>query len=212
MTEDRREAREAAIEAAAYAVLAERGYGGTSMLNVAKRAKASNETMYRWYGDKNGLFAAMVHRNAASSAARLGEAIDAGGPPLEALRAVAPVLLSMVLGPRAIALNRAAAGDPTGSLGRIIAEGGRARIVPLLRSVIARAIETGALPSGDPAQCAELFVTLLIGDQQIRRVIGVMPEPTEAEIRMRADLALERFLRLCESSAGGVRNDTWPTQ
>ena len=202
MKENQREAREAVIETAAYDVLAERGYGGTSMLNVARRAKASNETMYRWYGDKNGLFAAMVRRNTAQSAARLSDAIEGGGPPLEALRAVAPVLLSMVLGARAVALNQAAAGDPSGTLGLIIAEGGRERIVPLIRSVIGRATETGALPPGDPAQRGELFVTLLIGDLQIRRVIGVLPEPTEAEVAARAQTALDRFLRLCDADDG----------
>ena len=197
MKDDQRAAREAAIEAAAYAVLAERGYGGTSMLNVAKRAKASNETMYRWYGDKNGLFAAMVRRNAERSADRLAAALKGHEQPLDILRSVAPVLLSMVLGERAIALNRAAAGDPTGSLGRIIAEGGRARIVPLLASVIAKAAETGALPEGDPEARAELFVTLLIGDQQIRRVIGALPEPTEPEVQARADEALAQFVACC---------------
>lgn len=197
MKDDHLAAREAAIEAAAYAVLAERGYGGTSMLNVAKRAKASNETMYRWYGDKNGLFAAMVQRNAQRSAEQLRAAIEGSGAPLDTLRAVAPVLLSMVLGERAIALNRAAAGDPTGSLGRIIAEGGRARIVPLLASVIARASETAALPPGDPAERAELFVTLLISDQQIRRVIGALPEPTEREVQARTEESLAQFMTLC---------------
>ncbi|WP_372424529.1 TetR/AcrR family transcriptional regulator [Salinarimonas chemoclinalis] len=197
MKDDRRENRESAIETAAYAVLAERGYGGTSMLNVAKRAKASNETMYRWFGDKNGLFAALVQRNAQRSAERLRAAIEGSGEPLETLRAVAPVLLSMVLGERAVALNRAAAGDPTGGLGRIIAEGGRARIVPLLTSVIARASETGALPPGDPTERAELFVTLLIGDHQIRRVIGALPEPTERDVRARAEVSLSQFMTFC---------------
>jgi AcrR family transcriptional regulator len=199
MKDDQREAREAAIETAAYSVLAERGYAGTSMLTVARRAKASNETLYRWYGDKNGLFAAMVRRNAERSARQLGEAIAGGGSPMNTLRAVAPVLLSMVLSERAVALNRAAAGDPTGSLGRIIAKGGRARLVPLLASVIARATETGALPPGDAGERAELFVTLLIGDQQIRRVIGALPEPTETEAQARATTALSRFLSLCTS-------------
>ena len=197
MKDDQRAAREAAIEAAAYSVLAERGYGGTSMLNVAKRAKASNETMYRWYGDKNGLFAAMVRRNAERSADKLGAALKAHEQPLDILGSVAPVLLSMVLGERAIALNRAAAGDPTGSLGRIIAEGGRARIVPLLASVIAKVAETGALPKGDLDARVELFVTLLIGDQQIRRVIGALPEPTGPEVQARAEEAIAQFMACC---------------
>lgn len=192
-------AREARIEAAAYAVLAERGYAGASMLTIARRARASNETLYRWYGDKTGLFAALVRRNAADSADRLRAALDLGGSPLQALGAVAPVLLGMVLGVRAVALNRAAASDPTGALGRIIAEGGRARVVPLLAGLIARAEAAGELPPGDPGERADLLVTLLIGDRQIRRVIGSLPEPAPAEIAAQSAAALRHFVLLCHA-------------
>lgn len=200
-TDPDRAAREARIEAAAYAVLAERGYAGASMLTIARRARASNETLYRWYGDKTGLFAALVRRNAADSADRLRAALGAGGCPLQALRGVAPVLLGMVLGARAVALNRAAASDPTGELGRIIAEGGRARILPLLADLIARAEATGQLPPGDPTDRADLFVTLLIGDRQIRRVIGSLPEPAPDEIAAQSAAALHRFVLLCHADS-----------
>ncbi len=53
-----------------------KGYAGASMLAIARQAKASNETLYNWYGDKNGLFRALVVRNAGEVriAGRLGEA------------------------------------------------------------------------------------------------------------------------------------------
>jgi AcrR family transcriptional regulator len=204
MTDQERAAREARIEAAAYAVLAERGYAGASMLTIARRARASNETLYRWYGDKTGLFAALVRRNAADSAGRLRTALDAGGSPLHALRTVAPVLLAMVLGERAVALNRAAASDPTGELGRIIAEGGRARILPLLADLIGRAEAAGELPPGVPSERADVLVSLLIGDRQIRRVIGSLPEPAAADVAAQADAALRNFVRLCHAGDGNA--------
>ena len=52
MRDDKKQQRRRQIEAAAYDLLVQYGYDGTSMLAVAKAAKASNETMYRWYGDK----------------------------------------------------------------------------------------------------------------------------------------------------------------
>jgi AcrR family transcriptional regulator len=42
------------IEKAAYDVLAETGYKGASLLLIAQRASVSNETLYRWYGNKQG--------------------------------------------------------------------------------------------------------------------------------------------------------------
>lgn len=191
-----RETRQIEIEAAAYEVLAERGYAGTSMLNVARRARASNETLYRWYGDKNGLFAAMVRRNAEASERLLTGAIDQPGSALTTLRDFAPLLLAMLLGERAIMLNRAAAGDTTRTLGRIIAAEGRERIVPLLTALLSRAKSEGVVAARRETAEAELFVTLLVGDLQIRRVIGAMPEPSPEQIAARAERALFSFMAL----------------
>ena len=44
----------------ALSVLAERGYRGASMLQIARRAQASKETLYAWFGDKRGLFEELV--------------------------------------------------------------------------------------------------------------------------------------------------------
>ena len=63
MKPDRKEKRAREIEAAAYALLEAKGFEGLSMQSVAKMAKASNETLYRWYGDKIGLFEARSSRN-----------------------------------------------------------------------------------------------------------------------------------------------------
>ncbi len=194
----RRAERERAIEAAAYEILAERGYGGTSMLLVAQRARASNETMYRWYGDKNGLFAAMVRRNAQAAGERLEAALGSSRGAGAILRDVAPVLLGLVLGERAVALNRAAAADPTGDLGRIIAEGGRRRIVPLIAELLRR-----ERPDIDGEALAELFIALVIGDQQIRRIVGDLGPPDDAAIARRVAWALDAFARL--SGIGGDR-------
>lgn len=188
------------IEEAAYAVLNEAGYKGASLLTIAKRASASNETLYRWYGSKPALFGALIEENARQSKRRLEEALRLGQDPIETLAALGPVLLAMVTGERAVALNRAAAGDAkdTGTLGPAIARLGRDMIAPLVASVIARAARAGRLACGDPAEAAELYFSLLIGDLQVRRVIGAIPPLTQDEIEARAQLALDRFRRLHE--------------
>ena len=76
MKEENRLKRQGEIEQAAYALLREDGYGNISMLKVAKRAKASNETLYRWYGDKLGLFGALVAKNAEEAKRLLDAALQ----------------------------------------------------------------------------------------------------------------------------------------
>lgn len=193
MRDDKRQLRHDAITQAAYALLAEKGYDGTSMLSIAKAAKASNETLYRWYGDKRGLFEAMVRDNAAEVKTMLEAEMSSGGSPIDALRTIAPVLLSMLLGERAILLNRAAASDPSGELGAAIAKGGRDAVQPLIAAVIDD-IETEFKPQG--MSKADLFLGLLIGDAQIRRVLGVMPALPEDQIQARSNAAIAAFLKV----------------
>jgi len=49
-------ARRGEILDAAFRVFADRGFGGTTMLDIARRAQASKETLYAWFGNKDRLF------------------------------------------------------------------------------------------------------------------------------------------------------------
>ncbi|WP_404927319.1 TetR/AcrR family transcriptional regulator [Mesorhizobium sp. ORM16] len=64
MTTPKQAARRERIEEAAYAVLRETGYKSASLLAIAKRASASNETLYNWYGNKQTLFRSLIEANA----------------------------------------------------------------------------------------------------------------------------------------------------
>lgn len=196
MRDESKSIRQEQIEQAAYAVLEEKGYGGTSMLAIARAAKASNETLYNWYGDKVGLFSALVRRNAAEVKAMLEDQIAAGGDAVETLQRVGPVLLQMVTTDRAIALNRAAAADPTGELGLTIAAEGRDTLVPLIARVILRGRDQGWFAFTDLNMACETYLALLIGDIQIRRVVGRVPQPDAETCAARAHAALCHFVLL----------------
>jgi AcrR family transcriptional regulator len=195
MREETKKRRHEAIAAAAYTLLAEKGYDGASMLSIAKMAKASNETLYRWYGDKQGLFRALVQDNAAQIADELGQAIRRNDDPMQTLERVAPVFLTMLLGERGVLLNRAAASEPTGELGVALSAGGRDVVQPLFKDVMM------GVAKGDNAQAEMLtgaFLGLLVGDLQIKRVIGVHPVLTQAQIDARVTGALRLFRKLVE--------------
>lgn len=196
MRDENRAARQEKIEEAAYAVLEAKGYAGTSMLAIARAARASNETLYNWYGDKTGLFKALVVRNAEEVRTLLQEGLDSDASPLELLRALGPRLLALLVSPRAIQLNRAAAADPTGELGAVISERGRETVGPLIGAVMERARQAGALKFDDTGEAVGLYLNLLVGDLQIRRVIGREPPLGQNAIDRRAARAYERFLRL----------------
>lgn len=198
MTRGDQDERRRQIEAAAYELLAEKGYEATSMLAIAKRANASNETLYRWYGNKQTLFEALVQENAREVEESLRACLNDGGDPLQTLKAVGPRLLRLVTGDKAVVLNRAAASDVagTGDLGRAIATAGRATVAPLLSAVLDRARDNGLLEFDAGDDIASIYIGLLIGDLQIRRVIGVCGPLSTREIKGKADRALALLLRL----------------
>lgn len=197
MRDDARRKRQHEIEAAAYRLIDQKGFDGMSMLAVARAARASNETLYNWYGDKLGLFRAMVETNADLIKADLETVAAVAGDPLDALAALQRRLIAILTGPRAVALNRAAAADPSGMLGRAIAARGRDQVAPLIGAVVARAIAEGAIAAPSAAEATEWFLALTIGDLQVRRVIGALPALDDADIERRAASAWAAFMKLC---------------
>lgn len=191
-------ARRERIEEAAYAVLKEAGYKAASLLAIAQRASVSNETLYKWYGNKQALFRSLIEANAREARELLECALQMGSDPLDTLAALGPILLSLVTGEKAIVLNRAAAGDisDTKSLGPAIAQFGRDTITPLLRDLLQAASGSGLIFCDDPAAAADIYFRLLIGDLQVRRVIGAMDDLPPCEIERRASEAMTLFLQL----------------
>lgn len=190
MKRENKDARMAEIEAAAYALLAKFGYENISMLKIAKAAKASNETLYNWYGDKKGLFAAMIRRNASATLSALDDSMLDQDVPEVVLKRASSTLLTMLMSANAIALNKAAAGDATGELGQVLNEEGRRKVAPKFLPLIEH------LNTARPAaETLEIYLSVLIGDWQIKRVIGVMAEPESTEI----DARIERAIRMVQN-------------
>ena len=108
---ERAERRQAILEAA-FAELHDNGYEKVTMLGVAKRAGASKETLYSWFGNREGLFAALITENADASAERVRAALAGDGEPRQTLIGYAIGLLTLLTDDRSIALNRAAMISP----------------------------------------------------------------------------------------------------
>jgi AcrR family transcriptional regulator len=179
-------------------VLAEKGFRDTSMLEIAKRASASKETLYAWFGDKQGLFKAVIERNARSVQNVLAQHLGGSAPLETALAEFGLALLDLLLGDSAVALNRAAISeaksDPT--LAETLSVAGREATFPGFVAFLEEHRRRGTLRDVPPEQAAEQFLGLLLGDLQIRRLLGVAPEPGRAAIAERAARASEAFMTL----------------
>jgi AcrR family transcriptional regulator len=196
MRDENRMRRQGEIEKAAYEMLEEKGYAGTSMQGIARKARASNETLYNWYGDKQGLFKALVERNAADVKALLETEHSSGQGAYATLQLLGPRLLKLLLGNRAVALNRAAAADPSGELGEAISRAGREVVLPLLQMLLEDGRRKGELTFDRSDDAAGLYINLLVGDLQIRRVIGRLQPPSDEFCSRRSQQALTYLSKL----------------
>jgi AcrR family transcriptional regulator len=196
------ERREEILEVA-LSVLAKRGYRGASMREVAVRSRASKETLYAWFGNKRGLFEELVRWQAERVDAMIAPNLDRDGEDAsEVLRAFAVELQRLLLGDRAVVINRAAISeaptDPT--FAEVLAAQGRGSVVPKLGGYLERQRERGRLEFEETGVAIEALIGLAIGDQQVRRLLGVLPMPGPEQIEARAERAVHGFFELFNPS------------
>lgn len=196
---DKQDVRRAQIEAAAFEVLGDVGYKKASMLQIAKRAKASNETLYAWYGNKQALFSTLIAANAKAVRDML-EAATTGQSDLEtALLKIATLMLHFTATDKAIIINRAAVTDAleTGLLSKAIEDNARRVMLQKLAKLMTE-LEASKLFVFDDGieKAVEVFVSLLIGELQMQQSLGTIPALTDEQIKARSSQTCKLFDRL----------------
>lgn len=198
MTEKQAE-RRAQIEMAAFEVLEEVGYKKASMLQIAKRAKASNETLYAWYGNKQALFSSLIKDNAGGVEKILESAISSDGDQTSSLIKIGKLLLQFTATEKAVIINRAAVSDvqETGLLAGAIGENARGVMFRLLRELMVKLERSGRYLFDEGAEVAtRVYVDLLIGELQMQQSLNAIPPLTTVEIEQRAEQSCALFDRL----------------
>lgn len=195
--------RRAQIEAAAFKVLEKVGYKKASMLQIAKQAKASNETLYAWYGNKQSLFSGLIAANAQGVEEALEGAIAGVVDPADALIGIGTLMLQFTATEKAIIINRAAVADvlETGLLARAIEENARQVMYRWLTALMIRLEASGRYRfDAGPDEAAEVYVGLLIGELQMQQSLGSIPSYDQGRIEQRARRARDLFERLYRSA------------
>jgi AcrR family transcriptional regulator len=200
-------ARQQAVLDAALRLLVEEG-DHLTMTAVARRASCSKETLYKWFGDRDGLLTATVQWQA--SKVRVA-AVDRQGLDLASLTAslegFASDWLKVISSDTSIALNRIAishAGSGKDDLGAIVLENGRFALARRLKPVLEAGKEAGLLDFPDAETAFRTFFGLVARDVQIRALLGDRLELTTASIGGDAIRATQQFLALHGAKTGPV--------
>jgi len=207
--------RQQAVLDAVLALLVEQG-DALTMTGVARRASCSKETLYKWFGDRDGLLTATVQWQASKVRAGNYDRMRLDEQALgESLKAFAANWLTVISSDTSIALNRVAignAGSAKGNLGAIVLANGRFAIGERLKPLLDAARNSGLLAFDDTEAAFRTFFGLIGRDVQVRLLLGDDLKLSRTTIAADAALATEQFLVLfgaanAETAAGPkIRN------
>jgi AcrR family transcriptional regulator len=171
-----------------------------TMASVARRASCSKETLYKWFGDRDGLLTATVRWQASKVRVAPVDQTRLDLPSLtESLEGYACDWLKVISSDTSIALNRVAighAGSGKDNLGAIVLENGRFAMAKRLKPVLEAGRRVGLLAFEDTETAFRVFFGLVGRDIQIRLLLGDWPGLTEAAIADDAARATKQFLAL----------------
>jgi AcrR family transcriptional regulator len=173
---------------------------GLTMAAVARRASCSKETLYKWFGDRDGLLTATVQWQAArvKVAPIEGARLDLASLTAR-LEEFAVSWLTVVSSETSLALNRVAIGQAAGSrsqLGAIVLENGRFAMGRRLKPILEAGRVAGLLAFDDTEIAFRTYFGLVARDVQIRLLLGDRIDLTDTVIRDDAALAVRQFLAL----------------
>jgi TetR/AcrR family transcriptional regulator, mexJK operon transcriptional repressor len=181
-TADERRTRETEILTAALGVFLRSGYGASTVDELAAAAQVTKRTLYTYYGDKAGLFGAMVKHLAATVS------LDAASDD-DTLAMLAARIVSRLHSDELVGLHRLVIAESARfpELALTLHSSGDARHIARL----AEHIRAERGPVSEPL--AEPLFSLLLGEKHRRRLLGIDPAPTPVQAAAHADAALAQL-------------------
>jgi AcrR family transcriptional regulator len=179
---------------AAFLEFTEKGYSGASMEAIARRARASKETLYAWFENKESLFHTLFLLRLEGMESRVIAAAEADPAPANVLPSIAEhaIRLMLAIEPLSRAMG---VGEPNDKAARLLGQTisrERAKFVDYLL----RCREQGFVAfDDDPFEIASLFVAMALGEWSLRLGTGLLDELTDAMIEQHAQRVTRIFLK-----------------
>ena len=195
----------------------DRGFDATSLDAVAEAARVSKPTVYSRYGDKRGLFAAVLRREisrwlaplSAAAETQLGSSSDISVE--QRLIEIGREMLNFTCGPDAVAFSRMMTSQAINfpDVAKLGKEEGWLKAVATTARFFDHLVAQGALAVDDTTIAAEVFLDVVVGHTHRMATFGTPMELKAAEKRMRA--AIKLFLAGALGPADRVREPSRDT-
>ena len=181
----------------ATAIFLERGYADVSVVEIIKTVGGSKTNVYSQFGNKEGLFVAVVDTLCADFLRDFTQLALSGMKPAQGLKHIGNNLLSVLLEARHIAFQRLiiAESGRFPALGRVWFAAGPQQSRHLMAAFIASKQQEGSLRAIDPLQAATLLHDMLVSNPLYLALLGQTSTPQET--RLHVDRVVDLFLLGC---------------
>lgn len=183
---------------AAFDAFKTNGYGASSTLEIATRARVSKRELYARVGNKEKILITAITERAK----RLQVPTDLPVPQdretfRQVLTGFGTQLVREVTDPAVVAVFRLAIAEVTHApeVAQALDSIGRHATRVAIRGIMTRAV-AAKLIDGNPADLSAEFGTLLFGDFMVSMLLGVAERPTQKKAAQRAERAVEAFMTL----------------
>jgi len=172
-----------------------KGYEATSLREVLERSGGSKATLRKYFGDKPGLFSAVVAR-VTGQFVDDAHLRDAQGTPAEVLTKIGRSVLSFYMRQDALQAYRGVVGSGyrDARMARSFHEKGHLVVRDALASRLAAWVDAGLVASPDCAADADHFLHLLRAGSHEQVLIGLRKGVPQVELDRRVARAVQIFL------------------
>ncbi|WP_170975837.1 TetR/AcrR family transcriptional regulator [Rhizobium sp. FY34] len=180
---------------AARDLFAERGFGATTMDAIAQRANVGKATVYAHFECKEKLFSEIIVREGRQHTLALQS--KPGEPLASVLEKFALDAIDLLLSPITVAVYRTAAAEAVlfPDLAKRFFEEGPAALMNEFATFLASAMAKGELRSEQPGVAAAQFFGGILGDMQIRALLGLADTIDLQYRKNMARAGVEAFLK-----------------
>jgi AcrR family transcriptional regulator len=187
--------RRAAMVEAAYSLFMERGYESVSVDDIIRVAGGSKATLYKYFGNKEGILRAVVESLADEMLREFNVEFPSSQTVRESLLHIGTVLADLALSENAINQHRHAVAHARAYPGvaRLWFETGPSRSIQGIAAFLERETAAGTLRIDDPMRAAWLFGGMILFRNNMRLLIGA-PADRKAEMKKTVTDAVDAFI------------------
>jgi AcrR family transcriptional regulator len=193
----RAEIRRAAFLEAAQEVFLEQGFEAAIMSEIVRRAGGSLATLYSQFGDKEGIFLAMLETRMMEVTATLEVELQAHTPVEEGLRRIGEQFAGKLVQPNSLELYRLIVGmaKKYPDIAATFMKLGPNKVRAGLAAYLQDRADAGEIPQSDQYETlGSLFLDMVRSPLQSRALLDANVRPTEDDVRTSVDRAVCMFL------------------